>query len=137
MTSPTTAPNLRDVIQDLIFGEDKDGDGIPDSEPGTAFGQDDGEFSIFNTDRQLSALQTAVSLLRPLAEQKSLIYFASGMRLNGTDNQAQLRATVNAALRSNVTIHTISAVIAPERERLAWDSTRCRPEASRSGNPVA
>jgi VWFA-related protein len=100
---------LRDVIQDLIFGEDKDGDGIPDTEPGTAFGQDDGEFSIFNTDRQLSALQTAVSMLRPLAEQKSLIYFASGLRLNGTDNQAQLRATVNAAIRANVTIHTIDA----------------------------
>jgi VWFA-related protein len=100
---------LRDVIQDLIFGEDKDGDGIPDPEPGTAFGQDDGEFSIFNTDRQLSAIQTAVSMLRPLAEQKSLIYFASGLRLNGTDNQAQLRATVNAAIRANVAIHTIDA----------------------------
>ena len=45
---------------------------------GTAFGQDDGEFNIFNTDRQLSALQTAVTMLRPLPEQKSLIYFASG-----------------------------------------------------------
>jgi VWFA-related protein len=100
---------LREVIQDLIFGEDKDGDGIPDTEPGTAFGQDDGEFGIFTTDRQLSALQTAVSMLRPLAEQKSLIYFSSGLRLNGTDNQAQLRATVNAAIRANVVIHTIDA----------------------------
>ena len=52
---------LRDVLLDIIFGEDKDGDGIPDPEPGTAFGQDDGEFGIFNTDRQLSALQTARS----------------------------------------------------------------------------
>jgi len=100
---------LREVIQDLIFGEDKDGDGIPDTEPGTAFGQDDGEFGIFNTDRQLSALQTAVTMLGPLAEQKSLVYFASGLRLNGVDNQAQLRATVNAAVRANVTIHTIDA----------------------------
>jgi len=100
---------LREVLQDLIFGEDKDGDGIPDPEPGTAFGQDDGEFGIFNTDRQLSALQTAVAMLRPLAEQKSLIYFSSGLRLNGTDNQAQLRATVNAAIRANVIIHTIDA----------------------------
>ena len=32
-------------------------------------------------------------------EQKTLIYFASGLRLNGADNQAQLRATVNAAIR--------------------------------------
>ena len=93
----------------MIFGDDKDGDGIPDPLPGTAFGQDDGEFNIFNTDRQLSALQTAVTLLRPLPEQKSLIFFASGLRLNGTDNQAQLRATVNAAIRANVAIHTIDA----------------------------
>jgi VWFA-related protein len=100
---------LRDIIQDLIFGEDKDGDGIPDTEPGTAFGQDDGEFGIFNTDRQLSALQTAVAMLRPIAEQKSLIYFSSGLRLNGTDNQAQLRATINAAIRANVIVHTIDA----------------------------
>ena len=100
---------LRGIIQDLLLGDDKDGDGIPDPEPGAAFGQDDAEFNIFNTDRQLSALQTAVAMLRPLAEQKSLIYFASGLRLNGTDNQAQLRATVNGALRANVAVHTIDA----------------------------
>jgi VWFA-related protein len=101
---------LREVIQILIYGDDLDGDGIPDNpDPGTAFGQDDAEFNIFNTDRQLAALQTAVSLLRPLPEQKSLIYFGSGLRLNGTDNQAQLRATVNAAIRSNVSINPIDA----------------------------
>jgi hypothetical protein len=69
----------------------------------------DGEFGIFNTDRQLSALQTAVTMLRPLSEQKSLIYFSSGLRLNGTDNQAQLRSSVNAAIRANVVIHSIDA----------------------------
>jgi VWFA-related protein len=100
---------LRGIIQDLLLGDDKDGDGIPDTETSTAFGQDDAEFNIFNTDRQLSALQSAVSMLRPLTEQKSLIYFASTLRLNGTDNQAQLRATVNAALRANVAVHTIDA----------------------------
>ena len=101
---------LRDVIQTLIFGDDKDGDGIPDNtDIGTAFGQDDAEFSIFNTDRQLSALQTAATMLRALPEQKALIYFASGLRLNGVDNQAQLRATTNAAIRANVALHPIDA----------------------------
>ncbi len=101
---------LRDVVQTLIFGDDKDGDGIPDNaDIGTAFGQDDAEFSILNTDRQLSALQTAVTMLRTLPEQKALIYFASGLRLNGTDNQAQLRATTNAAIRANVSLHPIDA----------------------------
>ena len=100
---------LREVLQTLIFGDDQDGDGVPDPLPGTAFGQDEGEFNIFNTDRQLAALQTAVTMLQPVPGQKSLIYFASGLRLNGTDNQAQLRATVNAAVRANVAIHTIDA----------------------------
>ena len=101
---------LQEVIQTTVFGEDKDGDGIPDTlEEGTAFGQDDAEFAILNTDRQLSALQTAVGMLRPLPDQKSLVYFASGMRLNGVDNQAQLRATTNAAIRANVSIFPVDA----------------------------
>jgi VWFA-related protein len=101
---------LQTAIEALVFGEDKDGDGIPDTlEEGTAFGQDDAEFSILNTDRQLSALQTAVGMLRPLPDQKSLVYFASFLRLNGVDNMAQLRATTNAALRSNVSIFPVDA----------------------------
>src|SRR5580704_7849073 len=79
------------------------------SDTGAAFGQDDNEFNIFNTDRQLAALQTAAKMLGTLNEQKALIYFASGLRLNGTDNQAQLVATTNAALRSNVLLYPIDA----------------------------
>ena len=79
------------------------------SDTGAAFGQDDSEFNIFNTDRQLSALQTAAKMLGLLNEKKSLIYFASGMRLNGVDNQAQLRATVDAAIRAGVSFWPIDA----------------------------
>jgi VWFA-related protein len=103
-------PRLVEVINKMIYGEDQDGDGFPDNpELGTAFGQNDAEFNIFNTDRQLSALQTAIAMLRPLPEQKTLIYFASQVRLNGTDNQAQMRATTNAAIRANVTLNPIDA----------------------------
>ena len=99
---------LDEVMLRLIYGDDLDGDGFPDNpETGTAFGQDDAEFNIFNTDRQLSALQTAMSMLRPLPERKTLVYFSSGLRLNGTDNHAQLRATTNAAQRANVSIRGI------------------------------
>ncbi len=98
------------VINSLIYGEDKDGDGVRDEpDQSSAFGQDDAEFNIFNTDRQLSALQTAVTMLRPFPELKSLIYFGSGLRLNGTDNTAQLRATTNAAVRANVSIFPVDA----------------------------
>jgi VWFA-related protein len=101
---------LQEVFDTLIYGDDKDGDGISDAtDSGTAFGQDDAEFNILNTDRQLSALQTAATMLRSLPEQKSLVYFASGLRLNGVDNQAQLRATTNAAIRANVAIFPVDA----------------------------
>jgi VWFA-related protein len=101
---------LLDVLQTIAFGKDSDTSGMPTTlEEGTAFGQDDAEFAILNTDRQLSALQTAVEMLRPMPDQKLLLYFASGLRLNGVDNQAQLRATTNAAVRANVTLFPVDA----------------------------
>jgi VWFA-related protein len=102
---------LQEVIETLIYGERRDAGDMPDqtTDVGTAFGQDDAEFNILNTDRQLSALQTAATMLRALPEEKSLVYFASGLRLNGVDNQAQLRATINAAIKANVKIYPIDA----------------------------
>ena len=89
------------------FDETNSDDSAADT--GSAFGQDDAEFNLFNTDRQLSALETALKMLGTLNEQKALLYFASGLRLNGMDNQAQLIATENAALRSNVLIYPVDA----------------------------
>ena len=94
------------VLQKLIYPDDNYND---TADTGAAFGQDNSEFNIFNTDRQLAALQTAVSMLKTVNEQKSLVYFAGGLRLNGTDNQAQLRATINAAIRSNVAFFPVDA----------------------------
>jgi len=96
---------LFEVMQKFMFPEDN----ANDVESAGAFGQDSSEFNVFNTNRQLAALQTAVNMLRAIKEQKSLVYFASGLRLNGTDNQAQLRATVNAANRANVSFFPIDA----------------------------
>ena len=78
------------------------------SDTGAAFQQDDTEFNIFNTDRQLSALETAVKMLGSLNEKKALVYFASGMQKRN-DNQAQLQATINAAIRANVSFYPIDA----------------------------
>src|SRR5215469_16517117 len=44
-----------------------------------------------------------------LAKKKSLVYFASGLRLNGIDNQAQLHATIDAAIRADVSFWPIDA----------------------------
>jgi VWFA-related protein len=101
---------LLSLIETLIVGEDQDAvDDASTSDTGAAFGQDDSEFNIFNTDRQLSALQTAARMLGQLNEKKALIYFASGLRLNGVDNQAQLHATINAAIRAGVSFWPIDA----------------------------
>jgi VWFA-related protein len=99
---------LGKVIRDLLtIAEDKDKGLSTEIDAGGAFGEDDDTFNLFATDRQLAALQNAVTGLGPLPELKTLIYFGSGLRLNGADNMAQLRATVNAAVRSNVTINPI------------------------------
>src|SRR5208337_3236173 len=71
--------------------------------------QDDSEFNVFNTDRQLSALQTAAHMLGQVSEKKSLLYFASGLRLNGIDNQAQMHATADEAIKDGVTIWAVDA----------------------------
>jgi len=100
-------------IRSLTIGEGQgfeiDNQDDSASDTGAAFQQDDTEFNIFNTDRQLSALETAVKMLGSLNEKKSLIYFASGMQRNGLDNQAQLRSTINAAIRANVSFYPIDA----------------------------
>ena len=104
---------LLSVIQTLMVGEGQGYDEVPNdastSDTGAAFGQDDSEFNIFNTDRQLAGLQTASKMLGQLSEKKSLIYFASGLRLNGTNNQAQLHATIDAAVRAGVSFWPIDA----------------------------
>jgi len=97
---------LLSTLQTLIVGEDEN---VPEPVADGAFGQSGGEFAIFRTDRQLAALQTAAKMLGHLNAKKSLIYFASGLRLNGTDNHAQLRATVNAATKAGVSFFTVDA----------------------------
>lgn len=104
---------LLSILETLVVGEGQGDVEMPGdssaSDTGAAFGQDDSEFNIFNTDRQLSALQTAARMLGMLNEKKVLIYFASGLRLNGVNNQAQLHATVDAAIRSGVAFWPIDA----------------------------
>jgi VWFA-related protein len=101
-------------IKKLTVGEGQ-GFGVTDqsdaaSDTGAAFSADDSEFNIFNTDRQLSALETAAKMLGTLPEKKALVYFASGMtRDSNGNNQAQLTATVNAAVKANVAFYPIDA----------------------------
>jgi VWFA-related protein len=104
---------LENDIKKLTIGE---GQGLDETvsddsaaDTGAAFQQDDTEFNIFNTDRQLAALESAARMLGALNEKKALVYFSSGITRNGLDNQAQLLATVNAAIRANVAFYPIDA----------------------------
>ena len=68
---------------------------------------DEAELDLFNTDRRLSGLEQAAKMLAPFPEKKALIYFSSGSSGSGSDNAAQLQATINAAVRSNVSYYPI------------------------------
>jgi VWFA-related protein len=95
---------LLEILDKRIY--DRDEDKLFNT---SAFGQDSSEFNLFNTDRRLAALQTTVEMLKQVKEKKYLVYFASGLRLNQMENQAQMRATINAAVRANVAFFPIDA----------------------------
>ena len=80
-------------------------EGTPDS--AQSFTVDDTEYNIFNTDRRLEALRSVAEKLSHLQQKKSLIYFSSGMDRTGIENQSELRAAINAAVRSNLAIYTM------------------------------
>ena len=73
------------------------------------FVADETEFNIFNSDLKLAALEDAARKLGEYPEKKALVYISSGIQKNGVDNQSQLRATVNTAIRSNVAFYPIDA----------------------------
>jgi VWFA-related protein len=80
-------------------------EGTPDT--GQPFTADDTEYNIFNTDRRLEALRSVAEKLSYVQQKKSLIYFSSGMDRTGIENESELRAAVNAAVRSNMAIYTM------------------------------
>ena len=80
-------------------------EGTPDT--GQPFTADDTEYNIFNTDRRLEALRSVAEKLSRMQQKKSLIYFSSGMDRTGIENQSELRAATNAAVRANMAIYTM------------------------------
>ncbi len=114
---------LSEVVKKFNIGEASDlaglsgngGDSTSGEDTGSAFNADETEFNIFNNDRKLVTLQSAVKLLGAFPEKKALIYFSSGLEQTqgsaglGNDNQAQLESAVNAAKRANVAFYPIDA----------------------------
>jgi VWFA-related protein len=100
---------LMKVIRSLPVGDTGTPGEAGEEDTEAAYTADQSEFNIFNTDRKLAALESAAKMLASLPEKKALVYFASGMSRTGIDNQAQLRATINSAIRSNVSFYPIDA----------------------------
>lgn len=68
---------------------------------------DTSELDMFNNDVRLRALRTLAETLAPIEQKKAILYFSAGMERSGQDNQVELRAAINAAVRGHVSIYPV------------------------------
>jgi VWFA-related protein len=73
----------------------------------TGYTPDESEYNDLNTDRELFALRAVSKSLERITEKKSLLYFSGGISRDGIENQASLRATINAAVRANLAVYSV------------------------------
>ncbi|MGE3401082.1 MAG: VWA domain-containing protein [Vicinamibacterales bacterium] len=68
---------------------------------------EDTAFETYNNDARLRALRLVAEALQGIEQKKAVIYFSAGMERSGEDNQVELRAATNAAVRANLSIYPI------------------------------
>jgi len=73
----------------------------------TGYTPDESEYNDLNTDRELYALRAVSRALEKITEKKSLLYFSGGIQRDGIENEASLRAAINAAVRANLAIYSV------------------------------
>jgi VWFA-related protein len=73
----------------------------------TGYTADESEYNDINTDRELYALRSISKSLERISETKSLLYFSGGISRDGIENEASLRAAINAAVRANLAIYSV------------------------------
>jgi VWFA-related protein len=106
---------LTHIVKSLPIGEMSEYATVADTgdengqDTQAAFVADETEFNIFNTDQKLAAIEKVARMLAALPEKKQLVYFNGGINKTGIDNQAQLEASINAALKANVQIYPVDA----------------------------
>src|ERR1051326_3411385 len=83
------------------------GDTEDTSDDANPFSADETEYNVFNTDRKLEALSSLAQSMSKIDQKKSIIYFSNGVQQTGQENQAELRAAVNEAIKSNVAIYAV------------------------------
>lgn len=67
------------------------------------------ELDLFNIDRRLRAIEDLSKALAPIVQKKSVIYFSSGMSGVGADNQVELRAAIDRAVKANLSVYPVDA----------------------------
>lgn len=77
------------------------------AEPDAAAAVEAGEMEMFNIDRRLRAIETLADALAPLRQKKSAIYFSGGMNGMDVDNQVELRAAIDRAVKANLAIYPV------------------------------
>jgi len=77
------------------------------TEDTTGYTPDESEYNDLNTDRELFALRSIAKSLEKITEKKSLLYFSGGISRDGIENQASLRAAINASVRANLAIYSV------------------------------
>ena len=90
-------------------GTDANGMEIVTQDVSDAFTPDETEFNIFNTDQKLAAIESLATMLHQVPGRKNVIHFSSGISRTGQENQAQLRATIDAANQADVSLYTMDA----------------------------
>lgn len=72
-----------------------------------AFAPDTGELDLFDIDRRLRAIEDLARALAPVVQKKSVIYFSAGLSGAGADNQVELRAAVDRAVKANLAVYPV------------------------------
>jgi len=90
-------------------GTDANGMEVVTQDVSDAFTPDETEFNIFNTDQKLAAIESLATMLHQVPGRKNVIHFSSGISRTGQENQAQLRATIDAANQADVSLYTMDA----------------------------
>jgi VWFA-related protein len=72
-----------------------------------AFSPDTSELDLFNIDRRLRAIEDLSKALAGVVQKKSVIYYSGGMSGVGADNQVELRAAIDHAVKANLSVYPV------------------------------
>ena len=91
-----------------------DEDSEEESEEGESL-VDESEFALFETNQQLSAIQSIADAFRDVTGRKALIYFSPGLTSRGVENDQEMRWTTDLCNRANISVYSVDSrgLVAP------------------------